>query len=71
MPLTTAQAFDSFHVTISPTDAQRADITSKQQATESYLRAAFPSASTMPLKRVILTEAKRLWRIELGDEFPS
>lgn len=54
MALTAAQAFDSFHVTISATDAQRADITSKRQATETYLRAAFPSTSTVPLKRVIL-----------------
>ena len=54
MPLTTAQAFDSFQTTISPTDAQRLDITNKRQLTETYLRAAFPSTSTMPLKRVIL-----------------
>jgi hypothetical protein len=54
MPLTTAQALDSFHVTISPTEAQRADITNKRQATETYFRTAFPSTSTMPLKRVTL-----------------
>ncbi len=54
MALTTAQAFTSFMETISPTDAQRADITTKRQATERYLREAFPPASTLPLKRVIL-----------------
>lgn len=54
MPLTTAQAFDSFLIKISPTDDQRADITSKRNATEKYLREAFPQSSTLPLKRVIL-----------------
>jgi hypothetical protein len=54
MPLTTAQAFDSLVVKISPTDEQRADITAKRNATERYLREAFPQSSTLPLKRVIL-----------------
>jgi len=54
MALTTAQAFTAFLETISPTDNQRADVTSKQQSTEKYLRAAFPPSSTLPLKRVIL-----------------
>jgi hypothetical protein len=54
MPLTTAQAFDSFLVKISPTDDQRADITNKRNSTEKYLREAFPPPSTFPLKRVIL-----------------
>lgn len=54
MPLTTAQAFDSFLVKISPTDDQRAQITSKRESTEKYLREAFPVTSTLPLKRVIL-----------------
>jgi predicted nucleotidyltransferase len=54
MPLTTAQAFDSFLTKISPTDEQRADITSKRNATEKYLREAFPQSSTLPVKRVIL-----------------
>lgn len=51
---TTAQAFDTFQLKISPTDAQRADITSNRESTERYLRAAFPPSSTLPLKRVIL-----------------
>jgi len=54
MPLTTAQAFDSFLVKIGPTDGQRVDITSKRNATENYLREAFPQSGTLPLKRVIL-----------------
>lgn len=54
MTLTTAQAFDQFQETISPTVPQRTDITSKRESTEKYLRAAFPPSSTMPLKRVIL-----------------
>lgn len=54
MPLTTAQAFDSFVEKISPTDDQRADITAKRASTEKYLREAFPQSSTLPLKRVIL-----------------
>ncbi len=51
---TTAQSFDSFLVKISPTDEQRTQITSKREATERYLREAFPSSSTLPLNRVIL-----------------
>ena len=51
---TTAQAFTAFVEKIGPTDAQRTDITSKREATEKYLRAAFPSSSTLPLNRVIL-----------------
>jgi hypothetical protein len=54
MALTTAQAFTTFLEKISPTDAQRLDITSKRESTEKYLRAAFPPSSTLPLKRVIL-----------------
>jgi hypothetical protein len=54
MPLTAAQAFDSFVMKISPTDDQRQDITKKRNATENYLREAFPPSSTLPLKRVIL-----------------
>lgn len=54
MPLTTAQAFDAFLSKIGPTDHQRADITRKRTATEKYLREAFPSSSTLPIKRVIL-----------------
>jgi len=54
MALTTAQAFTAFQEKISPTDAQRTDITSKREATEKYLRAAFPPSSNLPLKRVIL-----------------
>ena len=52
--MTTAQAFDAFQEKITPTDAQRADITSKHEATEKYLRAAFPPSSTLPVARVIL-----------------
>lgn len=51
---TTAQAFTEFVEKISPTDAQRTDITNKRESTEKYLRAAFPSSGTLPLKRVIL-----------------
>jgi Second Messenger Oligonucleotide or Dinucleotide Synthetase domain len=51
---TTAQAFSAFLETISPTDAQRQDITNKRNATEKYLREAFLLSSTLPLKRVIL-----------------
>src|SRR5579875_2170276 len=54
MPLTTAQAFDAFLSKIGPTEDQRADITRKRTATEKYLREAFPSSSTLPIKRVIL-----------------
>lgn len=54
MALTTAQAFTTFLEKISPTDTQRIEITSKREATERYLRAAFPPSSTLPLKRVIL-----------------
>jgi predicted nucleotidyltransferase len=54
MTLTTAQAFTTFLERISPTDAQWGDITSKRQATEKYLRSAFPESGSMPLKRVIL-----------------
>jgi tRNA nucleotidyltransferase (CCA-adding enzyme) len=54
MALTTTQAFTAFLETISPTDNQRADITSKRKSTEKYLRSAFPPSSTLPLKRVIL-----------------
>jgi predicted nucleotidyltransferase len=39
---------------ISPTDTQHTEITNKRQATEKYLREAFPQSSTLPLKRVIL-----------------
>jgi len=54
MALTTAQAFTSFLETISPTVNQAADIRSKRQATERYLREAFPPSSNLPVKRVIL-----------------
>jgi Second Messenger Oligonucleotide or Dinucleotide Synthetase domain len=54
MALTTAQAFTTLLEKISPTDAQRIEITSKREATEKYLRAGFPPSSTLPLKRVIL-----------------
>lgn len=54
MPFTIAQAFDSFVVKVSPTDDQRADIAAKRNATEKYLREAFPQSSTLPLKRVVL-----------------
>jgi len=52
--LTTAQAFTALLEKISPTDTQHEEITNKRQATEKYLRAAFPPSSTLPLKRVIL-----------------
>lgn len=51
---TTAQGFTAFLETISPTDSQRQDITTKRQSTEKYLREAFPQSGKMPLKRVIL-----------------
>ncbi len=51
---TTAQAFGAFLEKISPTDAQRTDITSKRESTEKYLRTAFSQSSTLPLNRVIL-----------------
>lgn len=54
MPLTTAQAFDSFLSKISPTDDQRSEITTKQESTEKYLKEAFPATSNLPLKWVIL-----------------
>src|ERR1039458_432856 len=54
MTLTTAQAFDAFLEKISPTDLQNADITAKRQSTEKYLRDAFSTSSSLPLKRVIL-----------------
>jgi hypothetical protein len=53
MPLTTAQAFDRFAEIISPTDTQKADISSKTTATRRNLESAFPLTSTLPLKRVI------------------
>ena len=54
MVLTTTQAFSSFLAKISPTDAQRTEITNKRESTEKYLREAFPPSSTLPLKRVTL-----------------
>lgn len=54
MASTTAQAFAAFEETISPTENQRVEITNKREATERYLRAAFPPSSTLPLSRVIL-----------------
>jgi hypothetical protein len=54
MALTAAQAMAQFVDTISPTEAQRADINSKVSATRGYLQTAFPSSSDLPLKRVIL-----------------
>ena len=54
MTLTTAQAFDSFVGTISLTETQKTEVSNKRTKTEEYLRAVFPSASTLPLKRVIL-----------------
>ena len=54
MALTTAQAFDRFMEIISPTPTQREEITDKRTKTAGYLSSAFPSSSTMPLKRVIL-----------------
>jgi tRNA nucleotidyltransferase (CCA-adding enzyme) len=54
MAMTTAQAFTAFLGTISPTDTQHQEISAKRRSTESYLREAFPSSSTLPVKRVIL-----------------
>lgn len=54
MPLTTAQAMTQFLQTISPTDAQREDITSKVSSTRRYLQEAFPASSDLPLQRVVL-----------------
>ncbi len=54
MTLTTAQAFDAFVEKISLTDVQRVDVQAKRQATEGYLRGAFPDAGSLPLSRVIL-----------------
>lgn len=51
---TTAQAFSSFIATIALTDAQKTDASGKRAKTEEYLRAAFPSTSDLPLKRVVL-----------------
>ena len=54
MTLTTAQAFESFLATINLTEAQRTEVTAKRIKTAEYLSTAFPSTSTLPLKRVIL-----------------
>lgn len=54
MTLTTAQAFDNFVGAISLTEAQKTEVSNKRSKTEEYLRVAFPSTSTLPLKRVIL-----------------
>ena len=54
MSLTTAQAFTSFITTISLTDKQKLEVSTKRSATEGYLRSAFPSSSNMPLSRCIL-----------------
>jgi len=54
MTLTAAQAFNKFMEVISPTAAQREEITSKRQKTHEYLETAFPNSSTMPLKRTVL-----------------
>ena len=51
MALTTSQAFDRFMETISPTDKQREEMTSKRTKTAEYLATAFPSTSTLPLKK--------------------
>jgi hypothetical protein len=54
MTLTTVQAFARYMEIISPTTAQREEITSKRQKTHDYLAKAFSSSSTMPLKRTVL-----------------
>lgn len=54
MSITTAQAFSEFVAKISPTDAQKAEISAKRSRTEGYLRESFPSSHDLPLKRVIL-----------------
>lgn len=51
---TTAQAFSNFVDRISLTDTQKAEVSTKRNKTEEYLRAAFPSTSDLPLHRVIL-----------------
>lgn len=52
---TVAQAFSSFiNLSLTPTVNQQADIAAKVQATEGYLREAFPSTSSLPLHRVAL-----------------
>jgi predicted nucleotidyltransferase len=52
---TTAQAFNHFYDNeLYPTNAQKIDVSHKREKTEEYLRAAFPSSSTLPLKRVVL-----------------
>ncbi len=51
---TTAQAFANFVALISLTDAQKVEVAQRRTKTEEYLREAFPSTSTLPLKRVIL-----------------
>jgi hypothetical protein len=54
MATTTAQAFTLLLETISPTEAQRQEISAKRRKTEAYLREAFPLSSNLPLKRVIM-----------------
>lgn len=54
MARTTAQAFDYFYDNkLKPTALQQLDVTAKQTKTDGYLREAFPSSSSLPLKRTI------------------
>jgi hypothetical protein len=54
MALTTAQAMSQFVGTITPTDSQKSDVTSKVTSTRGYLREGFPGSSDMPVKRTIM-----------------
>jgi hypothetical protein len=54
MALTTAQAMAQFLVNITPTDTQKADVASKVSSTRSILNAAFPSNSSLPIKRTVM-----------------
>lgn len=55
MTLTTAQAFSTFlSDSVNPTENQRLEVSAKRSKTAEYLGSAFPSSSTLPLKRVVL-----------------
>lgn len=48
--LTTTQAFASFIATISLTDSQKLEVSTKRGASDRNLRSAFPASSNMPLR---------------------
>lgn len=54
MAFTTAHAMTQFVETISLTDAQKNEVSSKVVATREYMSGAFPASSDLPVKRAIM-----------------